>query len=226
MRKAKTCKKRCLWSEEAMRSAIEACMEGMMVREAVRLYQVPRSTLADRVKGRVSHGVTGGPRPILSKSGELSVVRYCQYMASHGHPLNRSQCVAFGTSIRRERDPQAKPLSRTWWRNFRQRHCVELTMRTPNITDRVTETQPLPSSSGEPALARPMTPPTAFVWPDITKETSVTDLQLICSSGAGVTLVRRVCHRLWGKNQDKVTAGGTNVKRTNWWISLGVIFVH
>ncbi|XP_035285339.1 uncharacterized protein LOC118233646 isoform X2 [Anguilla anguilla] len=121
---------------------------------------VPRSTLADRVKGRVSHGVTGGPRPILSKSDELSVVRYCQYMASHGHPLSRSQCVAFGTSIRRERDPQAKPLSRTWWRNFRRRHRAELTMRTPNIIDRVTETQPLPSSSGEPALARPMTPPT------------------------------------------------------------------
>ncbi|KAJ8375780.1 hypothetical protein SKAU_G00063600 [Synaphobranchus kaupii] len=99
--------------------------------------KVPRSTLADRVNGRVTHGAVSGPGQLLSKSDELSLVRYCQYMASHGHPLTKNQCFAFGTSIRRERDPNAQPLSRTWWRNFRQRHHLDLTMRTPEIIDRV-----------------------------------------------------------------------------------------
>ncbi|KAJ8333918.1 hypothetical protein SKAU_G00412370 [Synaphobranchus kaupii] len=92
--------------------------------------------LADRENGRVTHGAVSGPGQLLSKSDELSLVRYCQYMASHGHPLTKKQCFAFGTSIRRERDPNAQPLSRTWWRNFRQRHHVDLTMRTPEIIDR------------------------------------------------------------------------------------------
>ncbi|KAJ8349327.1 hypothetical protein SKAU_G00244570 [Synaphobranchus kaupii] len=118
-----------------MLRAVEACKEGMSVRQAVRLYKVPRSTLADRVNGRVTHGAVSGPGQLLSKSDELSLVRYCQYMASHGHPKN--QCFTFGTSIRRERDPNAQPLSHTWWRNFRQRHHVDLTMRTPEIIDRV-----------------------------------------------------------------------------------------
>ncbi|KAJ8356623.1 hypothetical protein SKAU_G00194170 [Synaphobranchus kaupii] len=115
-----------------MLRAAEACKEGMSVGQAVRLYKVPRSTLADRVNGRVTHGAVSGPGQLLSKS----LVRYCQYMASHGHPLTKNQCSAFGTSIRRERDPNAQPLSCTWWRNFRQRHHVDLTMRTPEIIDR------------------------------------------------------------------------------------------
>ncbi|KAJ8364889.1 hypothetical protein SKAU_G00137200 [Synaphobranchus kaupii] len=119
-----------------MLRAVEACKEGMSVRQAVRLYKVPRSTLADRVNGRVTHGAVSRPGQLLSKSDELSLVRYCQYMASHGHPLTKNQCFAFGTSIRRERDPNAQPLSRTWWRNFRQRRHVDLTMRTLEIIDR------------------------------------------------------------------------------------------
>ncbi|KAJ8381503.1 hypothetical protein SKAU_G00022810 [Synaphobranchus kaupii] len=111
-----------------MLRAVEACKEGMSVRQAVRIYKVPRSTLADRVNGRVTHGAVSGPGQLLSKSDELSLVRYCQYMASHGHPLIKNQCFAFGTSIRRERDPNAQPLSRTWWRNFHQRHHLDLTI--------------------------------------------------------------------------------------------------
>ncbi|KAJ8353655.1 hypothetical protein SKAU_G00212220 [Synaphobranchus kaupii] len=77
-----------------MLRSVEACKEGMSVRQAVRLYKVPQSTLVDRVNRRVTHGAGRG------------------------------------------RDPNAKPLSRTWWRNFRQHHHVDLTMRTPEIIDR------------------------------------------------------------------------------------------
>ncbi|KAJ8333905.1 hypothetical protein SKAU_G00412290 [Synaphobranchus kaupii] len=144
-----------------MLRAVEACKEGMSVRQAVRLYKVPRSTLADRVNGRVTHGAVSGPGQLLSKSDELSLVRYCQYMASHGHPLTKSQCSAFGTSIRRERDPNAQPLSRTWWRNFRQRHHLDLTMRTPEIIDRVAKVNFARVLSGpyERCKARSSVPP-------------------------------------------------------------------
>ncbi|KAJ8333864.1 hypothetical protein SKAU_G00411830 [Synaphobranchus kaupii] len=133
---------------------------------------VPRSTLADRVSGRVTHGAVSGPGQLLSKPDELSLVRYCQYMASHGHPLTKSQCSAFGTSIRRERDPNAQPLSRTWWRNFRQRHHVDLTLRTPEIIDRAARTSGARHGgmwwrgSGSAAFSlitlRPSTPPAYY----------------------------------------------------------------
>ncbi|KAJ8353119.1 hypothetical protein SKAU_G00206860 [Synaphobranchus kaupii] len=76
-----------------MLRAVEACKEGMSVRLAVRLYKVPRSTLADRVNGRVTHGAVSGPGQLLSKSDELSLVRYCQHgkpwAPSHKKPMFR-----------------------------------------------------------------------------------------------------------------------------------------
>ncbi|KAJ8346835.1 hypothetical protein SKAU_G00282360 [Synaphobranchus kaupii] len=99
----------------------------MSVRQAVRLDKVPRSTLGDRVNGRVTHGAVSGPGQLLSKSDELSLVRYCQYMASHGHPLTKGQCSVFGTSISRRHHPSitSKAPGRRCWRN-RQNHLHRL----------------------------------------------------------------------------------------------------
>ncbi|KAJ8377100.1 hypothetical protein SKAU_G00076800 [Synaphobranchus kaupii] len=133
--KMNNARKRCFWTQEVMLRAVESCRNGMTVRQAVRLYEVPRSTLADRVNGRVTHSAIGWPGRLLSKSEEMSLAHYYQDMASHGHPLTMAQCLAFGTSIRRKRHPNAKPLSRTWWRNFRRRHREELRMRPPDIND-------------------------------------------------------------------------------------------
>ena len=47
-----------------MVSAIEAVKSGMSVLWAATSYDVPRSTLQDRVKGRVKHGENQGRMPI------------------------------------------------------------------------------------------------------------------------------------------------------------------
>ena len=41
------------WSEEAMAFAVEAVQEKKTIREAAAAYHVPRSTIGDRVSGRV-----------------------------------------------------------------------------------------------------------------------------------------------------------------------------
>ena len=51
-----------------MLAALKAVEEGVRVSKAARDFNVPRSTLFDRVRGRVVHGVKPGPEPYLMQS--------------------------------------------------------------------------------------------------------------------------------------------------------------
>ena len=44
------------WTDKAMQGALKAIAEGMGVNRAAMEYGVPRTTLKDRVAGRVQHG--------------------------------------------------------------------------------------------------------------------------------------------------------------------------
>ena len=58
--------KRKQWSDQQIRDAIEAASTGdVSANKAADVYGVPRSTLKDRLKGRVVHGVKPGPRTYL-----------------------------------------------------------------------------------------------------------------------------------------------------------------
>ncbi|KAJ8353503.1 hypothetical protein SKAU_G00210700 [Synaphobranchus kaupii] len=138
-----------------MLRAVEACKEGMSVRQAVRLYKVPRSTLADRVNGRVTHGAVSRPGQLLSKSDELSLVRYCQYMASHGHPLTKNQCIAFGTSIR---PITSKVPGRLCWRNGHHH-------RLPRSHIRISCHHPPPPPPPPAQYLHPLCPPAPRIHP-------------------------------------------------------------
>ena len=53
--------KRKLWSEEQMAAALDAVLKDRLSRNrAADTYGIPRSTLKDRLSGRVVHGVMGG----------------------------------------------------------------------------------------------------------------------------------------------------------------------
>lgn len=59
------------WCESSMTEAIKACTEKKMsIRKASESYNVPRSTLADRISGRVLPGAKSGPHRILSDEEE------------------------------------------------------------------------------------------------------------------------------------------------------------
>ena len=50
------------WDDDAMSRAMEALLEtGMSVRRAATEYNVPKSTLNDRIQGKVIHGCRSGP---------------------------------------------------------------------------------------------------------------------------------------------------------------------
>ena len=66
-----------------MEKALQAVrLEGTSVRRAAEEYGVPRSTLGDRVSGRVCHGAVSGPPRYLSEEEEEELVRFLLGCAS------------------------------------------------------------------------------------------------------------------------------------------------
>ncbi len=65
------------WSDDQMVGAIQAVInDGLSMNQAADNYQVPRSTLKDRLSGRVTHGVNPGPKPYLTKDEEQGLADY------------------------------------------------------------------------------------------------------------------------------------------------------
>ena len=63
--------RRLQWRDEDMRKALEAVSsKELTVSAAARVYQVPRKTLDDRLKGHVVNGHKPGPKTILSSMEE------------------------------------------------------------------------------------------------------------------------------------------------------------
>ena len=56
--------------------AIEAVEKGCGPNQAAKEHGVPKSTLKDRLSGRVVHGTNPGPRPYLNKQEEAELAEY------------------------------------------------------------------------------------------------------------------------------------------------------
>lgn len=65
------------WNEVKMAQAFSAVtQEGMSIREAAVQFGVPKSTLGDRISGRVLSGATSGPRTYLDGDEEEELVQF------------------------------------------------------------------------------------------------------------------------------------------------------
>ncbi|KAJ8321557.1 hypothetical protein KUTeg_000888 [Tegillarca granosa] len=73
------------WTNEAMARAIqEVKTNGVPVRKAAKMYSVPRSTLHDRISGRVEENAKWGGAPVLPADDELKLVENAKQRASLG----------------------------------------------------------------------------------------------------------------------------------------------
>lgn len=77
--------KHCLWTESSMVSAFEAVRNQHMSQwEACKTFGVPRTTLRDRLSGKVELGAKPGHPTLLSLEQETKVVDYACNRASLG----------------------------------------------------------------------------------------------------------------------------------------------
>ncbi|XP_072231564.1 uncharacterized protein [Leuresthes tenuis] len=125
-------KKKKKWTEEAMEHALIEVKSGRCtVRQAAKEFGVPKSSLGDRVSGRVTPGSRSGPAQLITSADEELLVEFSLYMSKHGFPLTKQQVVSFASSIykRQHRRVAFSKLGQTWWLNFRKRQEKNITIQ-------------------------------------------------------------------------------------------------
>ena len=110
-----------------MQKAMEAVEKADTIRMATEKFSVPRSSLHDRVSGRVQHRKQPGKPPYLTLEEEEEIVKFLIKCANIGYPCIRAQALALVQQILDKKGiPQMVTFG--WWQKFCQRHKV-LTLR-------------------------------------------------------------------------------------------------
>ena len=110
------------YSAVSMEKAYEAVTAGKMsVQKAAEEYGIPKSTLHDRVSGKVALKARSGRKKLLNDAEEASLIEFLVGCASIGYAKSRCDVLAIAQQIARTRDPHVE-VSKGWWDSFRKRH--------------------------------------------------------------------------------------------------------
>ena len=93
------------------------------------MYGVPKSTLDDRVRGKVKHGTKPGPVPYLSMEEETFFVNFLIKCAKIGYPRTVSEVLGLVQQIFESKGLKMISVSYEWWQRFCERH-PELSLHT------------------------------------------------------------------------------------------------
>ncbi len=94
------------WSDESMLGTIQAVWEGSFgVNRAALEYGVPKTTLKDRIIGRVVHGASMGAQPYLSREKEGELVDFLKSCCKMGY--GKKQKGSFSASRSHTKEERA-----------------------------------------------------------------------------------------------------------------------
>ena len=80
------------WDEDTLLTAVEEIKQGKLsYRKAELEYGIPKSTLCDHVTGKVEIGRRQGPKPVLTRDKEESLVQWALEMNEIGYGQVRRQ---------------------------------------------------------------------------------------------------------------------------------------
>ena len=98
---------------------MEAVQKGCNVKRAAEVYEVPRTTLQDRVLGKVVHGKKPGPQPYLNKEEEGDLAEFIEVVADVGFGKTRNQIKAMVENVAKDKGTLRKSkISDGWYRRF------------------------------------------------------------------------------------------------------------
>ena len=86
-----------------MLAAIMSVRDGTAVYRAAKLHGVPRSTLHDRMSGKVKHGTNPGPKPYLTKAEETELSKFLVDVAKAGYRKSRKQVIAIAENVAKDK---------------------------------------------------------------------------------------------------------------------------
>ena len=122
------------WEEDAIEKALQAVKSGTSVRKAADKFCVPKSSLYDRVSGKVISGSKIGRQPELHSAMERDIVKSAKTAATMGFGVSpQSLMVKTGKAIRqvglKTRFTSGIP-GYDWYLGVKQRH-PDLALRRP-----------------------------------------------------------------------------------------------
>ncbi len=98
-----------IWSNESMIAAMDAVKNGLLgVNRAAMEFGVPKTTLKDRIAGRVIHGTNIGRDPFLSKQEEEELVKFLVKCFKMGFGKTRAEVLKIVEAT----------VSNSWWWRF------------------------------------------------------------------------------------------------------------
>ena len=77
-----------------MDKAVTAVVDGKGIWRAAMQYNVPRSTLFDRVSGRVQQGAVSGPPKYLTSTEEAELAKFLSHCGAIGYARSKSEILA------------------------------------------------------------------------------------------------------------------------------------
>lgn len=124
-----------LWSDENMKRAVAAVVaSGISIRKAAIMYGIPKSTLGDRISGRVTEGNQSEPLRYLSAEEEQELVLFLEGCADIGYAKTVKEILAQVAQVLACRGVQ-KEVSNGWWEAFRKRD-PKLGLRTAAVVSK------------------------------------------------------------------------------------------
>ena len=101
----------------------------MGINRAAQEYNVPRTTLKDRLAGRVKHGSKSGPDPYLTSSEEDELVSFLINACKVGHGKTKREVIdVVRRTVKKKKEKEVKDFEKfkfngeRWWHGFVQRH--------------------------------------------------------------------------------------------------------
>ena len=110
------------WREDNMVRAVDSVLKkGASIRKAAKEYDIPKSTIADRISGHVLMGAVSGPNRYLNAQEEEELIHFLLECASIGYPRSRQAVIGMVECILNDRGVQ-RTVTHEWWESFCHRH--------------------------------------------------------------------------------------------------------
>ena len=138
-----------IWSNQSMLLAMETVKSGYMgMNRAAIEHGVPRTSLKDRLSGRVIHGTNIGPKPYLTQEEEKQLVEFLVNCCKMGYGKTRGEVLKIVEAIMKKKGRKHEGrISQGWWCRFRNRWPSPCS-----------NPSPASSSLSTPAVSSPSTP--------------------------------------------------------------------
>lgn len=124
------------YPENAMRDALTAVRAGMPVKTAARNFNVPRTTLLYKYKGKNPEGRKMGPDTIFQPEEEALLEKWVLDMAKSGFPLSKESFLHSVAKLAKElkKDFKNEMPGRKWYESFLRRHQAISLRTSQNLT--------------------------------------------------------------------------------------------